>query len=110
MLFRETYALFLAVTTVAASPRYRRDNTTSVWNTTTCSEDQLEISKEWRNMTSSEKTAYITAEKCLWELPSSSGLTGATTRFEDLVALHQNMTPTIHAVVSKSHYPLWDTY
>ena len=106
MLFRETLTLLLAVTAVAASPRYRRDNATSVWNTTVCNEDQLEIVKEWTNMSSSERTAYITAEKCLWKLPSTSGLTGATTRFEDLVALHQNMTPTIHAVVSKSYYPL----
>ena len=103
----ETFTLFLAAATaVGASPQYRRDNTTSVWNTTVCSEDQLDISKEWTNMSSSEKTAYITAEKCLWDLPSTSGLTGATTRFEDLVALHQNMTPTIHAVVSISYYSL----
>ncbi|CZR51114.1 uncharacterized protein PAC_00989 [Phialocephala subalpina] len=101
MLLWETFTLFLAAATaVAASPQYRRDNTTSVWNTTVCSEDQLDISKEWTNMSSSEKTAYITAEKCLWDLPTTSGLTGATTRFEDLVALHQNMTPTIHAVES----------
>lgn len=106
MLFRETFILFLAVRAVTASARYRRDNTTSVWNTTVCNEDQLEIAKEWTNMSSSERTAYITAEKCLWELPSTSGLTGATTRFEDLVALHQNMTPIIHAVVSKLYYPL----
>lgn len=105
MFFFTIFTVFSLAVTAAASPvnYYELDNSTSVWNTTTCSTDQLEIVKEWTNMTSSEKTAYITAEKCLWALNSTSGLAGATTRFEDLVALHQNMTPIIHAVVSSHH-------
>ena len=108
MLFSTIFTLFLAGTVVVASPSYRRDDSTSVWNTTVCSEAELEISKEWTNMSSTEKMAYITAEQCLWKLPSTSGLAGATTRFEDLVALHQNMTPIIHAVVSKSYRAISD--
>ena len=95
---------FLTVSfAVAASINLKRDNTTSIWNTTVCSTDELQIIKEWTNMSSTEKTDYIQAEKCLWNLPSTSGLTGAVTRFDDLVALHQNMTPIIHAVVG--HQP-----
>jgi hypothetical protein len=102
LLFTSLPLISLVVTAVIASPAKfeKRDTSTSVWNTTTCRNDQLEIVKEWTNMTPSEKDAYIAAEHCLWSLNSTSGLIGATTRFEDLVALHQNMTPIIHAVVS----------
>lgn len=104
MLPLTTFTLFSLAAIIIATPisdnSKREYNSTGVWNTTTCTADQLEIVKEWTNMTSSEKNGYITAEQCLWALPTTSGLTGATTRFEDLVALHQNMTPIIHAVVS----------
>lgn len=111
MLLSKPVSLLFAATAVAGPvDNYKRDNSSTVWNTTRCSDDELDIVKEWTNMTPTEKEAYIAAEKCLWELDSTSGLTGATTRFEDLVALHQNMTPTIHAVVSTDHLAHDQTY
>lgn len=106
MFFSKILSLLFAVVTVVASQEdnHKRDSWSSVWNTTTCSHHELEIVKEWTNMKPCEKRAYFDAEKCLWALDSTSGLAGATTRYEDLVALHQTLTPTIHAVVS-GDYP-----
>lgn len=83
-----------------AGPVTRRDDSSSVWNTTSCATSDLDIIKEWRNLTSSEKTAYIEAEKCLWELPANTTFDGVVNRHDDLTAVHQYLTPVIHAVVS----------
>lgn len=80
----------------------RRDDSASVWNTTSCATSDLQIIIEWRNLTSSEKSAYITAEKCLWELPANTTFDGVVNRHDDLTAVHQYLTPVIHAVVSPS--------
>lgn len=78
----------------------RRDDSVSIWNTTSCATSDLQIIKEWRNLTSSEKSAYIAAEKCLWELPANTTFDGVVNRHDDLTAVHQYLTPVIHAVVS----------
>lgn len=90
----------LAAKGLAKSSAIRRDDSSSVWNTTACATSELNIIKEWRNMNSSEKSAYIAAEKCLWNLPANTTFDGVVNRHDDLTAVHQYLTPIIHAVVS----------
>lgn len=90
----------LAAEGYAANSITRRDDSSIVWNTTSCATSDLQIIKEWRNLTSAEKSAYIAAEKCLWELPANTTFDGVVNRHDDLTAVHQYLTPVIHAVVS----------
>lgn len=53
---------------------------------------------EWRDLTPVHRSEYIAASKCLFGKPSKSGLAGARNRYEDLQAVHQHMTKTIHGV------------
>lgn len=86
------------LTGLAAGSVTRRADSSGAWNTTTCATSELEIIKEWRNMNSSEKAAYIVAEQCLWTLPAKTTFNGTVNRHDDLTAVHQYLTPTIHAV------------
>lgn len=97
------FTALLAAEGHAASSITRREDSSSVWNTTSCATSDLQIIKEWRNLTSSEKSAYIAAEKCLWELPANTTFDGVVNRHDDLTAVHQYLTPVIHAVVSPPH-------
>lgn len=87
-----------SLTLAAAFPRVQpRDvaNATSAatrYYNGTCTADKIIIHKEWRNMSASEKQAYLDAENCLINLPAQSGIDGATTRFSDLQALHRLYT------------------
>lgn len=90
----------LAAKGLAAGSAIRRADSATVWNTTTCVTSELDIIKEWRNMNSSEKAAYIAAEQCLWNLPTKTTFNGTVNRHDDLTAVHQYLTPIIHAVVS----------
>lgn len=99
--------VLLATEGLAAGSLIRRAGSWSVWNTTTCATSELDIIKEWRNMNSSEKSAYITAEQCLWALPAKTTFNGTVNRHDDLTAVHQYLTPTIHAVVSCLALPNW---
>lgn len=51
---------------------------------------------EWDQYSDNDKQAFIDAVKCLMKKPSAGGFQGATTRYEDLVSLHQSLTPQIH--------------
>lgn len=76
----------------------------------TCTAENLTIRKEWRNLVSDERTAYLAAVNCLMELPGQTGLSGVTDRFSDLQGLHRDKTNAtvngvyvgdiIHSVVS----------
>lgn len=99
-IFTALLTALLAAEGHATHPITRREDSSSVWNTTSCATSDLQIIKEWRNLTSSEKSAYIAAEKCLWELPANTTFDGVVNRHDDLTAVHQYLTPVIHAVVS----------
>lgn len=99
-LFLALLTSLLAAEGSAANSVTRREDSSIVWNTTSCATSDLQIIKEWRNLTSSEKSAYIAAEKCLWELPANTTFDGVVNRHDDLTAVHQYLTPVIHAVVS----------
>lgn len=58
------------------------------------------VRKEWRSLTSKEQTDYITAVKCLINLPSiATSVGGALNRFDDFQGVHSMQTPDIHFVV-----------
>lgn len=72
--------------------------------------ENVQIRKEWRNLTDTEKTAFIDAELCLMSAAGQTGLPGAVGRYDDLQAVHQHFTNTtlgnitgvdiVHGVVS----------
>ncbi|KAK1764369.1 putative tyrosinase protein [Phialemonium atrogriseum] len=55
---------------------------------------------EWRDLTDAHKKEFVNAVKCLLNKPSAGGSNypGSKNRYEDLVSVHQQMTPTIHMV------------
>lgn len=56
----------------------------------------------WTQLTSDEKTSYINADLCLMALPSTSGIPGAVSRWDDLQWPHVVQTNWVHGVVSRS--------
>ncbi|KAK1834076.1 hypothetical protein QBC39DRAFT_301341 [Podospora conica] len=64
-----------------------------------CTLSKLKIRREWGSLSSTQKTAYINAVKCLQSKPAktpSSLVPGAKSRFDDFVGTHINQTMTIH--------------
>jgi hypothetical protein len=51
---------------------------------------------EWRRMADSDRRAFVGAIRCMFNRPSSGRYPGARNRWEDLVSVHQQMTPQIH--------------
>jgi tyrosinase len=58
----------------------------------TCTPETISVRKEWRNLSAAEKTTYLKAELCLMALPAQTTLSGVTSRFSDLQALHRSKT------------------
>ncbi|PQE32034.1 tyrosinase protein [Rutstroemia sp. NJR-2017a WRK4] len=58
----------------------------------TCTPEKITVRKEWRNLSAAQKTAYLEAELCLMALPAQTTLSGVTSRFSDLQALHRSKT------------------
>ncbi|KAK3079343.1 hypothetical protein LTS18_005107, partial [Coniosporium uncinatum] len=77
--------------TIFASPLHRREDENKC--------ERLTKRKEWRRMTNAEKHAYTTAVLCLSKKPSKGiypDAPGVFTRYDDFVATHITMTPSIH--------------
>ncbi|KAH0609722.1 uncharacterized protein H6S33_012268 [Morchella sextelata] len=76
-------------------------------DTKTCTNPPLR--KEWRTLSDQEKSDYITAVKCLQELPavSTNAVPGAVSRYDDFVGLHVRDANTIHFV---GHTLPWHRY
>ncbi|KAH8647224.1 hypothetical protein BX600DRAFT_484524 [Xylariales sp. PMI_506] len=77
----------------AAMPALNVTNNLTLFNGT-CNADVVTVRKEWRNMAADEKSAYLEAELCLMALPAQTNLSGVTSRFSDLQALHRYKTNT----------------
>lgn len=101
MKFTQTAALAVLLATVSAkaipaqpkSAAKKPVDTTSLhFYNGTCTPQNIRVRKEWRNMTPSEKTAYLKAEQCLFNLPAATTLSGVTSRFSDLQSLHRDKT------------------
>ncbi|KAH7308450.1 hypothetical protein B0I35DRAFT_360478 [Stachybotrys elegans] len=65
------------------------------------------VHKPWYMLTPAEQTAFIEAELCLMELPSTSGYEGAQTRWDDLQFNHIVQTQVVHDV---GHFLPWHRY
>ncbi|RDW89637.1 hypothetical protein BP6252_01669 [Coleophoma cylindrospora] len=83
--------------TTLAPGHYLAENITSqTFFNNSCTADTVTIRKEWRSLTDAEKNAFISAEQCLISLPATTSLPGATTRFDDFQAAHQQGTNTTY--------------
>jgi tyrosinase len=60
----------------------------------TCSSPRIRV--EWDSYPSSDKQGFIDGIKCLMRLRPSGRYRSAQNRYEDLVALHQTLTPSVH--------------
>ncbi|KAF8847908.1 Di-copper centre-containing protein [Acephala macrosclerotiorum] len=65
------------------------------------------VRKEWRTLTTEEKSGYINAVLCLTTKKAISGISGTVNRYDDFHAVHNNQTPNIHWV---GHFILWHRY
>lgn len=93
--------------TEAADPdQFRNDgsgDTSSIF--ATCSNVRTRI--EWDSYSNSDRQAYINGIKCLQSRPASGQFSQSRSRYEDLVSLHQNLTPNIHG---NAKFLLWHRY
>jgi len=71
----------------------------------TCSNPRVRI--EWDSYSDSDRQAYINAIKCLQSRPPSGRYSQSRSRYEDLVSLHQVLTPNIHG---NAKFLLWHRY
>ena len=71
----------------------------------TCSNPR--IRPEWDSYSDSDRQAYIDAIKCLQNRPASGQFSQSRSRYEDLVALHQTLTPNVHG---NAKFLLWHRY
>lgn len=71
----------------------------------TCSNPR--IRREWDSYSNSDRQAYIDAIKCLQSRPASGQFRQSRSRYEDLVALHQTLTPNVHG---NAKFLLWHRY
>jgi tyrosinase len=71
----------------------------------TCSNPR--IRREWDSYSDSDRQAYVDAIKCLQSRPASGQFRQSQSRYEDLVALHQTLTPNVHG---NAKFLLWHRY
>ncbi|KAF7893779.1 hypothetical protein EAF00_007293 [Botryotinia globosa] len=75
-----------------STPKKTVDTTSLHFYNGTCTGENIRVRQVWRNMTPSEKSAYLKAEGCLLNLPAATTLSGVTSRFSDLQSLHRDKT------------------
>jgi tyrosinase len=71
----------------------------------TCSNPRVRT--EWDSYSDSDRQAFVSAVRCLMGKPASGQFSQAKSRYEDLVALHQTLTPNVHG---SSKFLLWHRY
>ncbi|KAL2115299.1 hypothetical protein VTJ04DRAFT_9554 [Mycothermus thermophilus] len=66
-------------------------------STSGCTKENVQIRREWRNMTLADRKAYQEAIQCLMQKPSrNKGIDGARTAWDDYGVLHYFQTPYVH--------------
>jgi tyrosinase len=71
----------------------------------TCGNPRTRI--EWDNASTAQRTNYVNAIRCLLNRPASGQFSQSRNRYEDLVALHQNLTPNVHG---NHKFLVWHRY
>jgi tyrosinase len=51
---------------------------------------------EWDSLSDGDKQAFVNSVKCLMKKRPSGQFRGSQNRYEDMVALHQSVTPSVH--------------
>ncbi|CAH0000230.1 unnamed protein product [Clonostachys byssicola] len=77
---------------------------------TSCSLFNASVRRDWRYLSSKERTNYIDAVLCLMKKPSKADpafAPGARTRYDDFVAVHINQTLSIHGT---GNFLSWHRY
>lgn len=62
---------------------------------------------EWDAATTNDRQGYINAVKCLMTKPASGQFPTSKSRYDDLVGLHQAVTPDVHG---NAKFLLWHRY
>lgn len=62
---------------------------------------------EWKDFSTSDRLAFMSAIKCLMKKPPSGNFAPATNRYEDLARLHQMYMPNVHG---NAKFLLWHRY
>ncbi|CAN8100041.1 unnamed protein product [Discula destructiva] len=73
------------------SPAHKTNASQPTFFEGTCNANTLQVRKEWRNMSTAEKKAYLEAELCLFALPAQTTLSGVSSRFSDMQAVHRTL-------------------
>ncbi|KAI4619977.1 hypothetical protein J4E80_004502 [Alternaria sp. BMP 0032] len=71
----------------------------------TCANPRVRV--EWDSYPDSSKQQFVDSIKCLMGRAPSGQFPAAKSRYEDLVALHQTLTPNVHG---NSKFLLWHRY
>ncbi|KAL7619715.1 hypothetical protein AAE478_010257 [Parahypoxylon ruwenzoriense] len=77
-------------------PAAAEDVATSSAVVRTCDRNNPSVRYEWRNYSPDDRKAFVNAIKCLMDKPSSGQFQGSQSRYEDIVSVHQQLTPSIH--------------
>lgn len=71
----------------------------------TCSNPRIRT--EWDSYSNSDRQAFVSAIRCLQNKGPSGQFSQARSRYEDLVALHQILTPNVHG---NAKFLIWHRY
>jgi tyrosinase len=69
--------------------------------------DRPRVRTEWDSYSNDDKHAYVNAINCLRGKPASGMFPPAGNRYEDLVRLHQSLTPNVH---DNAKFLVWHRY
>jgi tyrosinase len=71
----------------------------------TCGNPRVRI--EWDSASTEQRRNYVNAIRCLIDRPRSGQFSNSRNRYEDLVALHQQLTPNVHG---NHKFLIWHRY
>lgn len=71
----------------------------------TCS--NVRVRQEWDSYSDSDRQAFVSSVRCLMQRGPNGQFSQSKSRYEDLVALHQTLTPNVHG---NSKFLLWHRY
>lgn len=78
---------------------------TSLATAATCTNPRVRV--EWDSYPDSSKQAFVDSIKCLMSRAPSGQFSHSRSRYEDIVALHQTLTPNVHG---NAKFLVWHRY